>query len=355
MKVGIDNKTVSSAEMMRRRLMTLVRLGIALYALGCLIGGGVLLLFQEDRSTIEFARTAYTLLILPVPLFVLMALIVFRRWLMALLLPLTVVWVLYWLPLFVSRGNTAPPDAPVVSVLSFNILTYYEGYEDVVSLIEEADADIVALQQISFEIAAVIEDYLAERYPYRQIHPQTSPWQYYRGQAVLSKYPILEDEYWLFEDLDFYSHGQQRSVVEIDGQPVVVYNVHPWAAFLWEGRANISFPQVQDDAHRIATLRLLEQAKLETLPVIFAGDFNMSDQFFEYGAVSEHFTDSYRAVGYGAGMTYPACGLGPLPALIRLDYVFHSAHFASLSSEVRDACGVSDHHAVLTYLALTGI
>jgi len=355
MKAETNNKAVPSAVRLSRGLVLLVRLGIVVYALVCLVAGGVLLLLQEDRSVIEFARTAYILLILPVPLFVLLALIVFRRWLIVLLLPLAVVWVLYWLPVFIPRAHTAPPDVPVISVLSFNILTYYEGYEDVVALIEEADADIVALQQISFEIAAVIEDYLAERYPYRQIHPQTSPWQYYRGQAVLSKYPILEDAYWLFEDLDFYSHGQQRSVVEIDGQPVVVYNVHPWAAFLWEGRAKLSFPQVQDDAHRIATLRLLEQAESETLPVIFAGDFNMSDQFFEYGAVSAHFTDSYRAVGYGAGMTYPACGLGPLPSLIRLDYVFHSAHFTSLSSEVRDACGVSDHHAVLTYLALTDI
>jgi hypothetical protein len=62
--------------------------------------------------------------------------------------------------------------------------------------------------------------------------------------------------------------------------------------------------------------------------------------------------DSFRAAGQGMGYTYPADGFGPLPPLMRLDYIFHSSHFQSLSARTLPSQGLSDHLPLMATLAL---
>ncbi|MBZ0298213.1 MAG: endonuclease/exonuclease/phosphatase family protein, partial [Anaerolineae bacterium] len=218
--------------------------------------------------------------------------------------------------------------------------------EPALALIREADADIVALQELSAAMGDHIRLALADEYPYQALH--TNPLDSVSGQGVLSRYPITSDDYWRLYRVT------QRVTLDIQGQTVVFYNAHP------------PQPIRRDGFFRRAEhiTDLLAHATQETDPVILAGDFNMSDQSADYWRIAAQYQDSYRASGWGLGLTFPAgipyFGDGRygsslfrlVPPLVRLDYVFHDAAFDSLEARVWPTSGGSDHLPVFVTLAM---
>jgi len=102
---------------------------------------------------------------------------------------------------------------------------------------------------------------------------------------------------------------------------------------------------------------ILSRLENEAPPVILAGDFNMPDRSDDYRKISARFIDSYRAAGWGLGLTFPySPGDHPvtqylrLTPLLRLDYVFHSAEWTTITARVWPDSGGSDHLPV--YVAL---
>ncbi len=87
-------------------------------------------------------------------------------------------------------------------------------------------------------------------------------------------------------------------------------------------------------------------------PVMLLGDFNMTDQFDEYGRITQTYVDVYREAGeIGFGFTYPSGRRYPLPPLLRLDYIFRDDHFRGLSARAWPESGSSDHRPVVAALA----
>jgi endonuclease/exonuclease/phosphatase family metal-dependent hydrolase len=88
---------------------------------------------------------------------------------------------------------------------------------------------------------------------------------------------------------------------------------------------------------------------------MYLGDFNFIDRSATYRLmVDAGLTDTFRAVGSGAGFTFPTrFQYLPvrLPLLVRIDYIWVTNHFQPLSSQVALGYG-SDHLPVISEIAL---
>lgn len=321
---------------------------IALYAGVTLVGLLFVIFDRTDIALIEFGKTGFLFTLWLAPVLVIGALVLRRRRLMIGVLPALAGF------LFIFGTPYLPKSMPEATtsftVMSYNVLSEIDGWQDVVRIIRESDADIIALQELGKPMADAIALNLADIYPYQALNPQEGQWNYFRGQGVLSRYPIIEDEYWQYTDLP-ESHGHQRVVIDINGQPLALYNVHPWPPIDWGGGLSFGFISDEDTAHKETIHRLLARAQTEADAVLLLGDFNMSDQFEEYRTITTQYNDVYREVGRGMGYTYPAEGLGMLGQIIRLDYVFRNEGLQAISAHVVAEAGPSDHLPVWVQLA----
>jgi endonuclease/exonuclease/phosphatase family metal-dependent hydrolase len=345
---------------LRRWLAHLVAGLIGLYAVIMLAYTVFALIDRTDISFYEFIRTGYWVALLAVFPAALLALAL-RRWRTLLLLPLVVIALAYYVPIYLPKiAPPVPADTPRFTLLTYNIQENTRHLDDIEQVIREIDADVVALQVIGDVAGPYFAEALAAAYPHQAVHPEMDidiyDRRYAKGQAVFSKFPITQADYWTYDDLA-YSHGQQRVELEIQGVAVTLYNVHPWPAIDWEhwyGALTFGFPPERDAAHREAVHRLLARLDQETGRVILAGDFNMSDQFIEYGVLTERYgyRDAFREMGVGVGYTYPANAIRGFPPVIRIDYVFHDAHFTTLSARLHHDAGPSDHFPLIVDLAM---
>lgn len=331
-------------------LLNLYGAGVALLLVMKLLVGERFVLVAVFNSFMPFVLLP-ALFLLPI------GMIARRRDVMAVMLPGVLAFLLLYGGLFIPRTVSPPDDAPIVSILTYNIHAERRNLDPIVAIIHEADADIVAIQEVSDEAAARFEREFAEAYPYRALHPNP---QATAGQGVLSRYPILTDDYWRNPLLPgVLSLGHQRVILDIDGTEVVLHNEHP----VHPGMAGALF----DDSYRSGEVDdLLQRARTVDGPLLLAGDFNMTDQSDDYARVAARYHDSFRAVGFGLGPTFPdAHFLGSstvarmvqaviFSPFLRLDYVFHNDDFIAIEARVWSSSGGSDHRPLFVRLALTG-
>lgn len=154
-----------------------------------------------------------------------------------------------------------------------------------------------------------------------------------------------------------------RSVVEWDGRPFVLYDLHlrsfgdakPWLDTDFEPtRPSTWGPSLSRLAtvyrqRAVDTDRIVEAIAAETLPVVIAGDFNSTADNWSYrqlrraGGVTR--ADAFREAGDTLwGRTFHAETL-----VVRIDHVLVDPALAVESAEVRNV-GFSDHRPVLVRL-----
>lgn len=353
--------SISWGKLIRRAPLFLLWLALAIFALIAIAASLFLIFDHTDVSRIEFYKTGM-MLVLPsvLPAFILALIFRFKRLTLALSLPMLFL-MSYYIPFFLPKSISVPPDAPQLTVMTYNLLQPKHHEDEVTQLILNSGADVIAVQELSTDMESFLSKSLAEMYPYQALHPQAGRNNYFRGQGVFSRYPIVEDDYWQYQDFPIYrwrwgkffpSHGHQRVVLDLNGQEVVLYNTHIWPAIDWAGDFNFITTDLEDYGHSEAISRLVERTSQETLPLLWVGDFNMSDQYTEYDDITAYLTDSFRESGFGLGFTYPAQGVDFLPAIMRIDYVFHSDQFVSINTRTLDDSGPSDHYPVISTLAL---
>jgi endonuclease/exonuclease/phosphatase family metal-dependent hydrolase len=265
-----------------------------------------------------------------------------RRWRLVLVLaPSAIVFLVEYGAFFLPRTEAPPADAITVQVLTFNLqIPSEEEVETVVDVVRASDADVVALQELSMVAADRFALVFAEVYPYQALHPQDyAP----AGQGILSRYPIVADAYWRY-DQEGWSFGHQRVELEIADACVAFINTHPVPSYT-PARG------LQNGRHTHALLDILDRTQTERVPVVLLGDFNMTDHARAYGLITAYYTDAYRAVGrIGFGFTYPRTEWAWVPSLFRLDYIFYSPEWRGVSAEVWPQSGASDHAPLLARL-----
>ncbi len=159
---------------------------------------------------------------------------------------------------------------------------------------------------------------------------------------------------------------QQRVTLAVGEQTIVLYNVH----FLMPvgETPHLSLPvdnpfvnlavRYDDTARNGQIERLLEHLENEALPYLVAGDFNMSDQTAMYGELARTMGDSFREAGSGYGGSWPVSAMEEftslpdfVPALFRIDYIWHSRRFRALETWQGPELG-SDHLPLAAMLEL---
>ncbi len=296
----------------------------------------------ETFIWIAFFNTFAHLLWLPA-LFLLPMFLLLRQWRTVMLLGLPVVaFIITYGGQFVPRTVTPLENAKTFSLLSYNLLASGAPPEQRLAIIRDMNADIVALQEVSVDVANAIQRDLADLYPHMALHPVAT--QGTAGQGILSRYSILEDEFWRYDWL-YVPLGHQRVVIDMDSTPITLYNLHPTHPGM---AAPDTFFDPRQRSREIG--ELLTRIHNESGAIMLVGDFNMPDLSDDYARITQHFGDAYRAVGWGMGWTFRS--RLPLP-LLRLDYVFYSPHFQPISAAVGDNGG-SDHAALWVEMALIG-
>ncbi len=253
---------------------------------------------------------------------------------------------------FLPRGNASAQLSATLTLLTYNIHSEAEHLDPMVSLIREANADVVALQELRGAAAERFRKEFANLYPYQALHPSDEN---ASGQGVLSRYPITADEYWRNQQFSF-ALGHQRVEIDFSSKPITLYNAHPVHPAM-TGKWFDALPRGQE------INVILERASKDQSPVLIAGDFNMPDQSEDYFRVTSQYGDSFRESGWGMGFSFPDLSQQqsipsyipttlPFPPFMRLDYVFHSRDFQAVEARVWPTSGGSDHRPLFVTLAL---
>lgn len=331
---------------LRKIFAHFIRAMIGAYALNTLLHITGILLVGERWVVIEFFNTFAHLLWLPALILVPLCLI-WREWrLTALLLPAVIAFLLIWGDMFLPRSTPSEATANEVTlrVASYNILALDRNPDPYLDLIRDMNADIIGIQEVNNFHVEAFEPAFSETHPYTAFHPVGGT----IGQGLMSRYPIVEDDFWRF-DVAPNMLGHQRTVIQISAtQTIVVYNVHP-------SHPGMNAPFFNTDARSAEIQRLLERIANETDPVLFLGDFNMPDFASDYDAIREAgFGDAFRTGGYGFGWTFPNNIFDDsIPSILRLDYIFYENAFRVLDAQVGATAAGSDHLPVFADMVLT--
>jgi vancomycin resistance protein VanJ len=214
-------------------------------------------------------------------------------------------------------------------------------------LIEREEPDIIFLQETIRQHTKRAFTQLKADYPYQVGTPPV---------RILSKYPILSSE---ILHLANHPETQQRATIKFNRQEIVIYNMQATGPSVKMStilpfikipvyKYKQRFPEIQD---------LVKRIQKETLPVIVAGDFNMTDENQDYYSVQQVLQDSFLKAGFGFGFTWPhgffaqRLNLKLTYPLCRIDYIWHSKHWVAKSSSVL-AATESDHLPIAAELIL---
>lgn len=273
------------------------------------------------------------------------------------LLPFALLAGLWFGPYFIPR-STASAAGDTLRLATFNVWGDNPRMADVAAWILSTEADVVVMQEVHPDFPR--NDWLGETYPYRFWQATGQDWW---ANYTLSRFPILEAENLDWDGAE--APAQQRLVLDVNGQPVALYNLHLLMP-LGE-TAHLSLPldnpflnmalKYDDSARNAQIRRLLARLAGEPYPYLVAGDFNMSDQTMIYGELAAVMRDSFREAGNGFGWSWPAGTADdfstPVPLLFRLDYIWHSDGFRALTAQQGPVLG-SDHLPLLATLELPG-
>ena len=145
------------------------------------------------------------------------------------------------------------------------------------------------------------------------------------------------------------------------GRSVTLVNFHTLATgTLWPHGVRRSFAQRDEALQALADFVAVRSADV---PVIVAGDANVTQLNEAYQTLTAVMADSWREAGWGFGHTFP----GPIGDgidyaqisflrvpfwLVRIDYIFHSSQWTTASMRMAEFNGGSDHRGLVADFVL---
>jgi vancomycin resistance protein VanJ len=234
----------------------------------------------------------------------------------------------------------------MLTVMTYNVGDGLAGPLRLVAMLRESGADIIGLQELAPEQGAAIAELLYDEYPHQVLHATGIP-----GKGIISRYPVQETE---LLDLHPGRPDLQASVAAPGGEVTVIV-AHPPPPRI--GRNRLLHSALTNE--QIANIAA---AATRGHPAVLLTDFNRVGWQAAYRQLRQSgLIDAFGAAGRGLGFTLPTrvshlayrghpLGEMPLPPLLRVDYVWHTQHFRTLSSWIGSHAG-SDHLPVLAELA----
>ena len=238
-------------------------------------------------------------------------------------------------------AGASPPD---VAVATWNMQAGVNTGRTAVAMLRDQAVDIVALQELTPEVAAAIDsdERLMSLYPHRVLEARASV----SGMGILSRYPIESWDY-ATDPVRLEAH------LRLPDRDLVLIDAHPFHADL---DLVSGIPIGMDPGNRDLELKLLK-ARVDDLEatgsdVLLLGDFNTAPTELAFGVVAAGLHDAHAEAGWGPGWTWrPTAaeflGIG----LLRIDRVLSTPRIVPVSTAV--TCPpVGDHCLVEAALAL---
>lgn len=329
------------------------RLCLVIHATGLIYVAGVATLLIANhflRQTSPFVALAGTfnlyLFLAALPLAICLILLRTRKALATMILLAVLFFSAH--PLLPRVSSILPTNngRPAISAMTFNLGLSLTPPERLAQTIATIQADIVAVQELTAQSAAVLATELAADYTYQILDLAIG------STGLLSKLPIVSYE-WLSPP---GGRPFLHVVVDHKGTELHLFPVHFFPpGIVWSEPFHLPRGLIEAGLE-IEVAYLLQQVAGISGPFIVLGDFNMSDQSRAYAAMTSSLQDGFRQAGFGLGRTFPnnfrLAGVRiPIP-LVRIDYVFHSPHLEATSATVNCIEGQSDHCAVLVVLGV---
>jgi endonuclease/exonuclease/phosphatase (EEP) superfamily protein YafD len=235
--------------------------------------------------------------------------------------------------------------------MAYNVLAWHNQYEPILETIRADSPDVLLLQELNTGLASRLQNELKDVYPYQILEPVDNP----SGIGVISKFPIQPSDVSLPL---LWVGGPQVLELDWNGEQITLVNFHmfPTTGILPLDEVEKGIRLREQEAFILANLAN------QSGSAIMGGDANTNSLSDAYQTITEELIDSYRSAGYGLGNTFPG-GTTPggdrphigslyVPAwLMRIDYVFHSNDWTTLSARTARIDGVSDHRGVIVKLA----
>jgi vancomycin resistance protein VanJ len=288
-------------------------------------------LIQADWNWLLLLHNAalyFFLLLIPG---ILLALLIRTRRIAGFYLLFLVIGMLWFLPILAAKGGAGSAENSI-HLISFNFFPENQQQDGAVEWLLAQDADMLLLQEIP---AALPE--LEAAYPYFVYNTNSR-------HASFSRYPINTSG-----EFNLQEEAQQRLILEIDGQHIAIYNLHLWMP-LNDKEADFLLFRYDETRRNAQISDLLRFVEGETLPLLLAGDFNMSEWSPIYTQLDSIMDDAYRSSSWGIGATWPAGASEELPnflpPLFRLDYFWYSGGIEPLSVYLGQPLG-SDHLPII--------
>lgn len=245
-------------------------------------------------------------------------------------------------PGLVSTPASPPSsDERTVEVLSWNLEGRASTTAELLTKLRATDADIVALQELTYEHAAAIraDPELTARFPQPDLIPRGDA----GGLGLLSRFAIVN----AFDDRD---PPFQNVELQLPDRRLRVVNAHPFAPRFPVDQVP-PFPLAFDPAQRDADiLRIRTAIDLDLAigrPLFVLGDFNVTDREPGFDDLSRGLWDAHHEVGQGTGSTWRPNELEFLPfGILRIDYFLGGPTTRPLS--VSQDCSPSSDHCILT-------
>jgi endonuclease/exonuclease/phosphatase (EEP) superfamily protein YafD len=242
-----------------------------------------------------------------------------------------------------------PPGDRSITMVSWNLEVGSRVPATMVEVILDHDVDVVALQELTVETAAILErdPRIRAHYPHRLLSPEAIGFRL----GILSRYPVMASE--------ATSTPQMLSATLDVGQGarLRVLNAHPMRGSIRTAtrfRVPVGFDAAERDASLRAVRQRIDDLLASDMPLVVLGDFNVTPTEPAYRALSTGLRDVHREVGLGPGWTWRPtrlAGLGLRLGLLRIDYVFAGPGITPTSIAV-DCAHPGDHCVLRASLEL---
>jgi len=243
------------------------------------------------------------------------------------------------------------PTAATLRVATYNINWGNRDLKTMVATIEQADADVVCLQETTKQSEVYLQRNLRESYHHIRFHGHRGRFGAERF-GFLSRYPLgktsfMPPKHGLFGA--FVTH------VELGGRTVRIVNAHLQPILLPRDartRDALAALAAMEQTHGKEVTEILDNVETSE-PTLIVGDLNSPAAFRAPMVLKkEGFVDSFAQVNQQPE-SHPTWHwpLKHAEWSLRIDYIFHTPHFRTTESRVIKS-DASDHYLVTSELEL---
>ncbi|MEQ9408202.1 MAG: endonuclease/exonuclease/phosphatase family protein [Fuerstiella sp.] len=253
---------------------------------------------------------------------------------------------------FVTVASIGTTNADELRVATFNVNYANRRGDLVLRAIATANADVICLQETTLQSEEFLRRHLKVEYPEFNVIGHQD--RYYAERfAFVSRQPP--------KDLDFHPpkdglFGFWCATFTTAQRDIRIVNVHlkPFMLNRDSGVTGIMASVAATEACHQNEIARIIQSLPDDMPVLVVGDFNSMSTFCAPQAMaSAGYMDSFASV-HDKPDAHPTWHwpTRPIPLRMRVDYIFHSVEFQTLTSQVIAPTG-SDHSLLVSELKIS--